>query len=59
MEPRKYVRKRGESNVRTADEIINSIAEVLCREDGETIEAAALAAGLKVKYVGDSLFEVE
>lgn len=43
-----------------ADEVINAIAETLCRATGEEIEAAAREAGLTgIKYVGDSMFEAE
>lgn len=51
--------KNRKSNVRSADEIINSISEILLRATGEEIESVAKAVGLNVKYVGDSLFEVE
>jgi len=47
------------SHTESADQIIISISEVLQRASGEEIEAAAKAAGLKVKYIGDSMFEVD
>ena len=51
--------KNFKANFRSADEIIVAITEALLRASGEEIEAAAKAAGLKVIYLGDSLFEVE
>lgn len=46
------------THLESADEIIIAISETLLRASGEEIEAAAKAAGLNVKYVGDNLFEV-
>jgi len=48
------------TRLESADEIIHSITEVLLRASGETIEETANACGLSgIKYVGDSMFEVE
>lgn len=49
--------KRNKSIVLDAEEVIKSIAESLRMSEGFVIEAAARAAGLQVRYVGDSLFE--
>ena len=46
------------THIESADEVINAISETLLRASGEEIEAAAKAAGLNVKYIGDSTFEV-
>lgn len=47
------------NKIKAADEVIQDITEVLLRASGETIEETARAAGIPIKYVGDSMFEVE
>jgi hypothetical protein len=58
LHPRRTNMSKKQAHTESADQVIISISEVLQRASGEDIEAAAQAAGLKVKYVGDSMFEV-
>lgn len=45
--------------IRTADEVIEMIAEVLCEADGQFIEDIAnKILSNRVEYIEDSLFEV-
>jgi len=45
--------------LKTADEVISDIAEVLSESDGESIqEIANMVLSGRVEYVEDSLFEV-
>jgi len=51
--------KSKNAHTEEADELINSITEILMRAEGETIAEVANLVGLNVKYLGDSLFEVK
>lgn len=57
--PHKF-EKESEKETKTADEVINEIAEVLRECDGKDLERIAnQILTKKVKYIEDSIFEVD